>query len=98
LSERRLFLAHSYHSARIAIGQSGRASHEYDVQTVGAKLHDGIAGAAVRHLNLDVGIDFAILTDQSREGAARDQGRDADAQTATLSRCRIPAVFTAWSS
>lgn len=60
----------------------GPPDNERQVQSVGAKLHHRIAGYAFGDFDLDAGI--AIFWDQLGEEAERDQGRDADTQTATF--------------
>lgn len=69
----------------MAVGQFWLPGGERHVQPVGAKLHHRIAGCALSNFDLDAGIFFSILRNQLCEEAVRDQGMDADAQTAPFS-------------
>ena len=80
-------------SPGMAIGQFGPAGYEHDVQPVGAKLHDGIAGRAFRDLDFDAWMLGAVSLDQLCEEATGDEGMNAEAQAAALPRCRHASRF-----
>lgn len=73
-------------AAGVAIGQFRRSGYENNIKLVSAKLHNGIAGRAFGHIDLNAGMAFPILRDQLDEEAAGDQGMDTDAKPATFSR------------
>jgi hypothetical protein len=68
----------------MTVGQLGHPGYEYDVQPVGAKLHDCIACCSLRHVDLDMGMLFPVSPDQLCEEASRGQGMDTDAQAAAF--------------
>ena len=57
--------------SRMTIGQFGRADCEHDVQSIGTKLHQGLAGCTLCHFDFDMRMVFAMLADQPRKEAAR---------------------------
>ncbi|GAB1717526.1 MAG: hypothetical protein NTAFB05_25680 [Nitrobacter sp.] len=60
---------------------------------VGAKLHHCIARGAFGNLHVDAWVVFPVSLDQSSEEAARDQGMDADAKSATFPMRRHAGRF-----